>query len=98
MREDEHLLVVLAEEASEVSKCATKALRFGLLTTQSGEHYNNYQRLVLEVIDLLAALRMVREQHGFTEMDTKEFEYRLDLKIARIREWLEVSYRLGTIT
>jgi hypothetical protein len=45
------LLTILIEEASEVIKGATKALRFGLMDVEPGQAMNNKLRLGLEVGD-----------------------------------------------
>lgn len=57
----EHLLVCLAEEGSEVTKDATKSLRFGLqdrnVLDPAGP--TNVERLVAELNDLLAVADML---------------------------------------
>lgn len=59
MTRDEHLLVILAEECSEVAQRVSKALRFGLTEIEPGQALNNAQRIVAEMNDLTAAYNMV---------------------------------------
>lgn len=57
----EHLLVCLAEEATEVAQAATKALRFGLDEHADGErtYEANGAKIYHEIHDLIAVYRML---------------------------------------
>ena len=56
----EHLLVCLAEEGSEVAQSADKALRFGIddVNVLNPEGPDNQQRLIDEINDLIAVVRL----------------------------------------
>lgn len=47
----EYLLNLVMEECAEVAQRCSKAKRFGLEERQPG-HYNNAERIILELIDL----------------------------------------------
>lgn len=61
----EHLLVLLMEESAEVSKDASKSLRFGLEDRWflGGRTESNQERLVNELNDLMGTITMLVE-HG----------------------------------
>ena len=64
MNTTEHILTCLAEEGSEVTKEATKALRFGINDTNflKPDGPNNAERLVDELNDLMAVADMLAER------------------------------------
>lgn len=53
MTREEHLLVCLAEECVEVAKDVAKALRFGLDDHEPGAAFDNRERIMLELRDVL---------------------------------------------
>jgi len=63
MTEREHLLVCLAEEATEVAQAACKALRFGLDDDRGSGLRTAHRALSEEMADLLAVLRLLEDEH-----------------------------------
>lgn len=59
MTNEQHLLLILAEECAEVAQRATKAIRFGLDQKHPVEHWNNRQQLERELGDLMAMVDML---------------------------------------
>ena len=94
MTEQEHLLVILAEECAEVSQRATKALRFGLTDpkgTEPAQPFDNRTRLLMEINDLLAVVDML-----FEEMDYKS-ELLQYSKKEKVKKYLKLSEKLGLL-
>jgi cell division GTPase FtsZ len=58
----DHLLVVLAEEAAEVAKEATKCLRFGPHESEGEFYSTNAERVVEEFNDLYAIMIMLQNE------------------------------------
>lgn len=62
LKEHEYLLICLAEEASEIQKACTKALRFGfherppIKTGETPRKETNAEQIALEVADLVAVV------------------------------------------
>jgi hypothetical protein len=66
MTRQDHLLVLVAEEATEVAIQACKALRFGLEDTKPGDNtVNNATRILHEMSDLKVAIGMLAEESVF---------------------------------
>lgn len=86
MTEEDHLLIILAEECAEVAHRASKALRFGLEEVQPGECRHNRERIELELADLLGVAEMLGLQVDPDLMEAKKH---------RVREFLEYSRKLG---
>jgi hypothetical protein len=94
MTEQEHLLVILAEECAEVSQRATKALRFGLTDpkgTEPQQPFDNQTRLLIEINDLLAVIDML-----FEEMEYKS-ELLQSSKKEKVKKYLKLSEKLGLL-
>jgi NTP pyrophosphatase (non-canonical NTP hydrolase) len=94
MNRQEHILVVIAEEASEVAKVATKALRFGLDHVH-GET-TNHQKLVEEFADLVAMVTMIRT--FVADDDALRFKLMIAAKEEKFNKFLEYSKACGTLT
>jgi len=63
MNRREHLLVVLSEECSEITKEVSKALRFGLDDHNPNDPtQNNAQRITKEVADFMGILEMLYDE------------------------------------
>lgn len=94
----EYLLTLIAEEAVEVAKRATKALRFGLEEVQPGQEETNAQRLAGEYIDLITAIRML-EEHTETALlpSGAARKAMIDAKIAKIKKFMEYSRQQGCL-
>lgn len=63
MNRTEHLLSCLSEECAEVSQRVSKALRFGLAEVQPGQDLTNAQRILVELIDLMAVVEMLADEN-----------------------------------
>ena len=59
MTDEQHYLVILAEECAEVAQCAIKAVRFGFDGVKPGQELTNKQRLENELGDLLCMVEML---------------------------------------
>lgn len=100
MNATEHLLVCLAEECAKVIHCATKALRFGLHEVQSNQPLTspltNAERLVVEIVDLLAIIDMLVERGFLPEMIAVD-EIDLRRKKAKVEKFMHYAEQVGTL-
>ncbi len=94
MTEQEHLLVIIAEECAEVAQRATKALRFGLEEIQEGQKLTNSQRLQYEFSDLLGAYDLLSEKHPVSFPTSKQRRS----KQSKIKKYLKYSKTIGTLS
>lgn len=99
MNRREHLLIIAAEECSEVAHRISKALRFGLCEIQPGQPLTNAQRILVEYQELVATIEMLSEENP------KEFATGpwLNLpttneKKVRIEKFLVFSAKCGTLS
>jgi NTP pyrophosphatase (non-canonical NTP hydrolase) len=74
MNRQQELLLILAEEASEVAQACSKIQRFGI--------ENNRGQLVQELGDFLALLDLVHQEFGITEAELQEA---YDIKMERLK-------------
>lgn len=95
MNHSEHLLSIIAEEAAEVAQRATKTLRFGVAEVQPGQDHTNVFRLMGELHDLLAAVEMLHEHHGWPVLIHRDL---IDAKKVKVEKFLAYSAKLGTLT
>lgn len=86
---EQHLLVILGEEAAEVAHRAAKAFRFGLGEVQDGKELDNRARLEGEIADLMA----VAEELGL-ETNLRSL---IAAKKKRLREWMDHSVLRGRL-
>ena len=63
------LLTILAEEASEITQRASKALRFGVDEIQPGQPYTNGQRIGHEIGDLIHVAAYLQTLGIFEQRD-----------------------------
>lgn len=97
MNKKEILLVKLIEECAEVSKVATKYLRFGAESIGPKEIKSNRDLLEEELMDIWAIWQYIIEE-GMVDEPGDSMDYRLEGRIERIEKYLEVSKQLGTLT
>jgi NTP pyrophosphatase (non-canonical NTP hydrolase) len=90
----EHLLTITGEEGMEVAHRASKANRFGLTETQPGQDQTNWERLLDELHDLLAAVEMVSTETGLPIVIGRE---QIEAKKAKVEKFLAYSRDLGTL-
>jgi hypothetical protein len=99
MTREEHLLVIIAEECSEIAKHCTKALRFGLDSGYPND-VNNAQGIVLEFLDLSAVIEMLRESSEImkTAALSTSVDEVLAVKKAKVETFLVYSAERGRLT
>lgn len=95
MDRTEHLLICLAEECSEVSQRVSKALRFGLQEIQPGQDLTNAQRIVGELVDLLAVVDMLENESVF---ELPHDQGALLRKQEKVRKFMDCAQQCGTLT
>ena len=87
MNRTEHMLIKIAEEASEIVKDAAKAIRFGLADKEPGQDDTNLRRLERE----FAQLSELSDMMGLLIRDEDKKASHL-----KIMKYLEVSRKNGT--
>lgn len=110
MTREQHLLICLAEECSEVVKEVTKILRFGLIqegdelrhTTLKGRVVEpNGPRLEQEIIDVLAVVDMLFQECEFFDiLDVENEQKQNDAIIAKqekIEAYMEKAEEYGQL-
>jgi hypothetical protein len=96
MTRQEHLLTILGEEAVEVAKRCSKALRFGLDEVQPGQELDNQERLIEEVNDMAAVLQMLQAEGLLPSPLTDD--RMIEAKRAKVEHFLEYSKQCGTLS
>ncbi len=110
MTREQHLLVCLAEECSEVVKEATKILRFGLIeegdelrhTTLKGRAVEpNGPRLEQEIVDVLAVVDMLFQECEFFDILDAENQDKMEIAIKakqkKIEAYMEKAHEYGQL-
>ena len=99
MTRTEHLLVCLAEEAAEIQKAVSKALRFGLQDGYPGTDRTNARDIMLEFYDLAAIIGMLQldsdlpndfNQHELSHFKRDRVEKYLKAADTPLPPWREV--------
>lgn len=93
MTRNEHLLTILAEECNEVAQRCSKAIRFGLEEIQPEQEYNNAERIMHEIADLISVLHVCQESGLVPRTDAN----RLDAKTKKLVKYMSFSETMGTI-
>jgi len=88
MTRTEHLLIVAAEEGSEVAHTACKALRFGLDHVWPEKNETNRRILEREIADILGVAR---------ELGLEIREGDIEAKRVKMRKMMSLSAALGTL-
>ncbi len=104
MTEQEHLLVCLMEECSEVQKACAKALRFGLDDTYRADHEMNLpkwdltprQEIRHELNDLSGVVALLRH-HGVLSNLTVEDGSEETAKIKKVEKLMDYAREQGTL-
>lgn len=97
----EHLLSCLAEECTEVGQRVSKALRFGLSEVQPGQPLTNAERIVGEIVDLLAVIGMLEECGAIDtpillRLDNTMMDA-LDAKKAKVEKFMRYAEEQGAL-
>lgn len=90
----DHLLVILSEECSEVTKEVSKSLRFGLkdFHPKYGNIPNDI-RLSDELCDLMGVVEMLQEEGVIPELSKEKIEN----KKIKIKKYMNISRQLGKL-
>lgn len=95
MNRQEHLLVIFAEECSEIAKEVSKALRFGLYDFDPNDpELTNLGRIQKEFNQLMAVRDMLLNE-GIYICDDKTVKHD---KRANVEKYLNYSKECGTLT
>lgn len=92
----EHLLVHLGEEASEITKDVSKALRFGPEEVYEHIGMSNAERIVNEINDLWAIVELLQHEDLFPVQILNRD--RIRAKKEKVEKYLEYSKSLGRLT
>ena len=93
MNKNEHLLVVLSEESSEIIKDVAKSLRFGLESIEPGQNYSNGEKIENEIADFLGVVEMLQELNMIGEISKEKIKK----KKIKVEKYLKLSETLGTL-
>lgn len=97
MTREEHLLLCLAEECAEVAQRVSKALRFGLSEVQADQPFNNAERIVEELHDLLSVAAILGRE-GILDNPTMVMPDTVQRKLAKIEKYFAISREHGTLS
>lgn len=95
MNRKEYLLECLSEECNEVGQRVSKALRFGLSEIQDGQPFDNAERIVHELKDLLAVATILQSEGLLSSVRVSPEE--VGAKLTRIEKFMAISRREGTL-
>lgn len=104
MTREQHLLVCLAEECSEVQKLIMKMLRFGVIKEGDDPHVTlkgrevepNHTLLQEELIDLGTIIDMLQDE-GFLSWSEKEVDSLVEAKREKVEKYMEYAHSLGQL-
>lgn len=94
MTRAQHLIAILGEEGVEVSQRTTKALRFGLNEIQPEQEFNNSERIMIEMSDMIAVYEMLVDE-GLLPIVEREL---IDKKKEKVEKFLRYSDEQGMMT
>lgn len=101
MNRTEHLLTVLAEEAVEVAKEVSKALRFGIHERMDGPPYNsevtNAERINREIAQFDAMVDWLRVEGILPQVDG-DYEQHYREKKPRVTHYMGYAESVGALT
>ncbi|MDR3736076.1 MAG: hypothetical protein P4L10_11135 [Acidobacteriaceae bacterium] len=89
------ILVKVAEELGEAAQRALKAAQFGLDEVQPGQDQDNRQRLMGELTDAHAVLRMLEDEDRYNF--TMHFDDAVETKRAKVEKFILLSQSLGMV-
>ena len=94
MNKQEHLLVILGEESVEISKEASKALRFGLDDHYPGEEsISNRQRISDEINDFIGVMELCIAE-GLIEIPNRT---KIEDKKLKVAKYMQYARDHGTL-
>lgn len=89
----QYLLLLAAEEGSEVAQAATKAMRFGAQEVYKAAGLSNEARLQAEFNDILAVMEMLNEE-GLVLYRNEDM---IKEKKAKVEKFMQYSKDLGIV-
>mgnify|MGYP003417998927 FL=1 len=90
----QHLIAILGEEGVEVSQRTTKALRFGLNEIQPEQEFDNSERIMIEMSDMIAVYETLVDE-GILPPVEREL---VDKKKEKVEKFLRYSDEQGMVT
>ena len=94
MTEQDHILVCLMEECSEVSKDVCKALRFGLGDADPSNGVNNRLRIATEWAEVVAVGEMLIELGAIEDLRSEKF---ISDKREKVLRYMEYARNCGKV-
>ena len=92
--EEEHYLIKLSEEASEIIKDVSKAMIFGLNDIDPNKNETNKQKIENEIADLLGVVDLLIFWGALDKEEIFSQEKR-KAKQRKVSEWMDYSKELG---
>lgn len=96
MNKEQYLLTCIAEEASEVVKDATKAIRFGLHDKNPTAYANNAANIVQELTELIALVEYAGKE-GYIDITLLNNEETKKQKIKKYLKYAEYARQCGRL-
>ena len=94
MNRVQHLLVRLAEEASELSQIALKTAQYGVHNKEPGQEATNLQKINAEFNDIIGVIRMLDQEAG---LNISLDEQMISDKIDRVKYFRDISVSGGLV-
>lgn len=94
MTRQQHLIAILGEEGVEVSQRTTKALRFGLNEVQPEQPFDNAERIMREMSDMIAVYEMLVDEGLVPPVKKSLIQNKKD----KVEKFLVYSDEQGMIT
>lgn len=100
MNRQEHVLLCVGEEGSEVAGRVSKALRFGLGEVEPDQPHDNAWRIALEVYDVLGAYQFAVDEGLLPPLDLSPDFLRINAarKRAKIERFMQIGRDQGVLT
>lgn len=95
MNKEQYLLLLLMEEAAEVSQAASKCIRF--TSAHNHQDMSNIDKLSSEIVDFITVLEMLLENDILSHTWMLTISSRISSKKTRIKAFMEVSKELGAL-
>jgi hypothetical protein len=93
----QYLLMKLAEECSEVAQRCSKQMQFGKDEAQSEVSATNAERLLLEMLDLIAIWKLLQEMGEVRPITEETLRWAFAAKKLKMQKYLDKSFKLGIL-
>lgn len=97
MTRQQHALLKLAEEASEVAERALKAMQFGLDEVEPGQPLSNRERLEYEIRDVMSVTVLLVRLKMVATVEFSSMEEHVRAKLEKIERYYQLSQSLGQV-